>query len=104
MIDGQNTAVPVRTLGFQNIGSFQFTIKIEPVCIQIISTGYYRYRQYTSGTCFNSFEIDPTGQFVTFTWFTATSLSVANATKLFDVVVAGAGVWSTKLLLRILKF
>lgn len=91
LIDGQNTAVPVRTLGFQNIGSFQFTIRLNPCAFRSFPPDIIDIVNIHPGLVFNSFEIDPTGQFVTFTWFTATSLSVANATKLFDVVVAGPG-------------
>lgn len=92
LIDGQNAFVPVRTLGFQNIGSFQFTIRLSPCAtFRSFPPDIIEIVNIHPGLVFNSFDVSPSGDFVTFTWFTATSLSVTNGTKLFDVVVAGPG-------------
>ncbi len=92
LIDGQNTSVPVRTLGFQNVGSFQFTILLGP-CATFRSTPptIVGLANIHPGLVFHSYEINPAGTLVTFTWFTATSLSLANATKLFDIIIEGPG-------------
>jgi hypothetical protein len=92
LIEGENISVPVRTLGFQNIGSFQFTILLGP-CATFRSTPptIVGLSNIHPGLVFNSYDINPEGTQITFTWFTSTSLSLANATKLFDIIIEGPG-------------
>jgi hypothetical protein len=93
--------VPVRTLGFSNMGGFQFTIRIEDNCGPItLDEPILTSRSSTSRllgiqnihpglqsglTVF----VDPANRFITLNWATSTSLSLTNATKLFDVIVGG---------------
>lgn len=84
--------VPVRVIGFDNVSSFQFTIRLSP-CSHMKSgrpdiIDLVNIHPDLEKIHFN---VDPQGNFVTFSWNTETSLSFKNGIKLFDVVITGPG-------------
>lgn len=89
---GKTAKVPVRIIGFQNISSFQFTIRLSP-CSHMKSgrPDIIDVKNVHPNLNDIQFSIDPQGNYVTLTWNSETSLSFKNSVKLFDIVISGPG-------------